>query len=60
MLKDCLPKARSSASTPPGCGTTSGVALWLVLVLGAVLLAGCGQKGDLYLPDENPEDAARR
>ncbi len=29
----------------------------LLACLGLALLAGCGQKGDLYLPDE---DAARR
>ncbi|HMM76166.1 MAG TPA: lipoprotein [Gammaproteobacteria bacterium] len=34
--------------------------MWLVLALLLALLAGCGQKGDLYLPDESPEDAARR
>ncbi len=60
MLKDCLPKARSSASTLPGCGATPRFTLWLVLALLLALLAGCGQKGDLYLPDESPEDAARR
>jgi predicted small lipoprotein YifL len=32
----------------------------LALLLATGLLAGCGQKGDLYLPDEKPEDAARR
>ncbi|MGE3772850.1 MAG: lipoprotein [Gammaproteobacteria bacterium] len=32
----------------------------LALLLGVGVLAGCGQKGDLYLPDETPEDAARR
>jgi predicted small lipoprotein YifL len=36
------------------CGRCS---LALALVLS---LAGCGQKGDLYLPDETPEQAAER
>lgn len=59
MLKDCLPKARPSASTR-NCGAAPRFALLLALLLGVGVLAGCGQKGDLYLPDENPEDAARR
>lgn len=29
--------------------------LLLVLLLGGILLAGCGQKGSLYLPDQ-PDD----
>lgn len=43
-----------------GRGETRRHALLLALLLGVGLLVGCGQKGDLYLPDENPEDAARR
>jgi len=58
-LNDCLPKARSSASASRR-GARLRFALLFALVLGAGLLAACGQKGDLYLPDENPEDAARR
>lgn len=29
------------------------VTLWVLLFLSISLLAGCGQKGDLYLPDSN-------
>jgi predicted small lipoprotein YifL len=29
--------------------------LWLVLVIAGIGLAGCGQKGPLYLPDEHPQ-----
>jgi predicted small lipoprotein YifL len=31
--------------------------LWLVLVItgAGICLAGCGQKGPLYLPDEQPQ-----
>lgn len=29
--------------------------LWLVLVIAGIGLAGCGQKGPLYLPDERPQ-----
>jgi predicted small lipoprotein YifL len=29
--------------------------LWLVLVIACIGLAGCGQKGPLYLPDEQPK-----
>ena len=31
-----------------------------LLALLTALCAGCGQKGDLYLPDESPEAQARR
>ncbi|MCC7120941.1 MAG: lipoprotein [Gammaproteobacteria bacterium] len=41
-------------------GTPARHTLLLACVLHCVLLVGCGQKGDLYLPDENPENAARR
>ncbi len=59
MLKDCRPKPRFSASAR-GRARAARCVLLLTLLLGVGLLAGCGQKGDLYLPDENPEDAARR
>ena len=29
--------------------------LWLVLAIAGIGLAGCGQKGPLYLPDEHPQ-----
>jgi predicted small lipoprotein YifL len=29
--------------------------LWLLLVFTGIGLAGCGQKGPLYLPDEQPQ-----
>jgi predicted small lipoprotein YifL len=29
--------------------------LWLMLVIAGIGLAGCGQKGPLYLPDEQPQ-----
>jgi predicted small lipoprotein YifL len=29
--------------------------LWLVLAITGIVLAGCGQKGPLYLPDERPQ-----
>jgi predicted small lipoprotein YifL len=29
--------------------------LWLVLFIAGIGLAGCGQKGQLYLPDEPPQ-----
>lgn len=31
-----------------------------MLVCAALALVACGQKGDLYLPDEAPEDSASR
>jgi len=31
-----------------------------LLLLAFVVCAGCGQKGDLYLPDESPEKQAER
>jgi len=36
------------------------VGLLLAALILLAPLAGCGQKGDLYLPDESPEEAARR
>jgi len=38
----------------------AGIIPAVVLLLLAVLCAGCGQKGDLYLPDESPEARAGR
>ncbi|WP_435103070.1 LPS translocon maturation chaperone LptM [Arhodomonas sp. AD133] len=33
--------------------------VWIALALAAALaLAGCGRKGDLYLPSEDPEQPA--
>jgi len=34
--------------------------VWVLVLALACGLAGCGQKGDLYLPDEAPEKAAER
>lgn len=31
----------------------------LLLLVGSLLLAGCGQKGDLYLPDQQNSDKHR-
>lgn len=33
---------------------------WLLALAIVFGLAGCGQKGDLYLPDETQEQAAKR
>ncbi|WP_206441502.1 LPS translocon maturation chaperone LptM [Amphritea opalescens] len=29
-------------------------ACWIAIFFSALLIAGCGQKGDLYLPDQAP------
>jgi len=34
--------------------------LTLLLLAALILLAGCGQKGSLYLPDEQPEEEEAR
>jgi hypothetical protein len=65
-LNDCRPKARSNASTrqrnpaPGSGGLGTRAAVGAMLVCALLALAACGQKGDLYLPDETPEDSARR
>jgi len=65
-LNDCRPKACSNASTrqrnaaPGSCGVRTRATVGALLVCALLALAACGQKGDLYLPDEAPEDSARR
>jgi predicted small lipoprotein YifL len=34
-------------------------ATWIVIVGGSVVVAGCGQKGPLYLPDKNASVVTR-
>jgi hypothetical protein len=65
-LNDCRPKACSNASTRQrDAARGSGVlrtraTLRALLVCALLALVACGQKGDLYLPDEAPEDSASR
>jgi len=41
-------------AVPTGAGGPMRAALLALLIALAPALAGCGQKGELYLPDERP------
>ncbi len=34
------------------CRCTISIHRWLLILTSALILTGCGQKGDLYLPDD--------
>jgi hypothetical protein len=42
------------------CGRLRAIATVLVCAAGIVTLGGCGQKGDLYLPDKSTGEHGRR
>ena len=51
---------RNNAPDPRAEGIDRARRRALVLLPALVLIAGCGQKGALFLPEENDEEARRR
>ena len=40
--------------------TKSAICLLIAALVGTALLAGCGQKGPLYLPDDNAQASKKK
>ena len=60
LLNEARRESKQARLAAGDVGRHSGRLLAGLLLLSVVLsLSACGQKGDLYLPDEKPEQARR-
>jgi len=58
LLNEARRESKQAQDATSGAGMRSGRLLAGAVLLSVVVsLSACGQKGDLYLPDEKPEQA---